>query len=92
MKYLIYSGIIFQTLSCLTMVGLYGATESVCTSSINPPRELCSHWGELAVVQGLLNLITDLYVLILPLGMVMRLQLTAKRKLGLATIFLAGIM
>lgn len=45
-----------------------------------------------AVVQGAFGTASDIYLLVIPIQTVMRLQLSWKRKLGVSTIFMTGIM
>lgn len=44
-----------------------------------------------SITSGVLNLLNDLYLLILPLPAIMQLKLHPKRKLGVLFIFLAGV-
>ena len=45
----------------------------------------------MGVIQGIFGLVTDLYIFILPLPMLWRLQMPLKRKLGITAIFLTGL-
>lgn len=47
---------------------------------------------KLATVQGVVGIITDFYTLVIPFILVLRLQMTRKRKTAVAGIFLTGLM
>lgn len=44
------------------------------------------------VVQGVVGLLTDLYILFIPLHLVLGLNLPLGRKIGVCAIFLSGLM
>ena len=92
MRYLIYFGIVFQALFYLAVTAIYSATEVKCTSYLDLSASFCSHQWPLAITQGVVNVVTDLYVLILPLAMVARLQLSPQRRIGIVAIFLTGLL
>lgn len=92
MKYLIYFGIIFQALFYLAVVGVYTATEITCVSALSLTHSLCRNQVPLAVTKSVINVVTDLYVLVLPVAKVIRLQLSPRRKIGISAIFLTGLL
>ena len=92
MRYLIHFGVVFQALFYLAVTGVYSATEVICVTGANITAYLCTHQWPLAIAQGVINTVTDLYVLVLPLAMVMRLQLSPKRKVGIIAIFMTGLL
>lgn len=56
------------------------------------------HWGhcivstKVGLAYGSLNFISDLFIAVLPLPMVWRLQLARKGKLGVTLVFMSGVM
>ena len=52
----------------------------------------CSHQTTWAVVQSVLILILDFYILYIPIPRIWRLQLSLKRKIGVLSIFMTGIV
>lgn len=46
----------------------------------------------LALATSIVNLVSDIYLLVLPLPLVMKLQISKKRKIGLVAIFMTGIL
>ena len=52
----------------------------------------CSINSKLAVIHGVFGVITDIYIFILPLPTIFHLNLAYKKKVGLAAIFMTGIL
>ena len=52
----------------------------------------CNRANVFATIMGVFNLVSDLYLFILPLPVLFRLQMAFKRKLGITAIFLTGLM
>jgi hypothetical protein len=52
----------------------------------------CSEAKPDAIVQGVGNILLDLYALLLPMPIIWTLQMPLKRRLGVATVFLTGSM
>ena len=92
MRYLIYFGIVFQALFYLSSVGFYATAEALCTSSAKKQADFQFREWVFTIVSGVFNVITDFYVLILPISMVWHLQLSSKRKIGVIAIFLTGLL
>ena len=94
-RYMVYFGIIWTTLISLTSIIVASA---LCTprkhelfSSLSV-AERCTHEETWAVVQGVLNVCLDFYILYLPIPMVWKLQLGLQRKIGVMAIFMTGFM
>ena len=92
MRYLIYFGIAFQAVFYLINTGFYAAAEAICISAANLRTRFCLREWIFTIIQGTVNVVTDFYVLILPVAMVSRLQLTPGRKFGVIAIFLTGLL
>ncbi|KAI0552665.1 hypothetical protein F4679DRAFT_44635 [Xylaria curta] len=82
--------ILFYTTTFFVYIGLCARAGMPIAESVLEPR--CSN-GNLAVskAQGWYSLISDTYILIIPISLVWRLTLNLKRKLGVTAIFLTGL-
>ena len=54
--------------------------------------ERCSRGEGLGDVHGIFGLVSDLYIFILPLPVLYRLQMSLKKKIGVIATFLTGLM
>lgn len=54
--------------------------------------ERCQKSESIAYVQGPFGVLSDIYIFILPLPVLWRLQMTLRNKLGVSSIFLVGFM
>ena len=60
-----------------------------------PVALLSSRCGETMVmtyVQGIFNIVSDFYVLVLPLPVVWKLQLPLRKKIGVSAVFMTGLL
>lgn len=83
------------------VVSVYGAftTASLVGAIPSPGRSWLDSWEtsrdsiskRLSIPLAILTLVSDIYIIILPISGVLRLQLSRKRKFGLSTLFMAGI-
>ncbi|KAI1633568.1 hypothetical protein F4809DRAFT_622741 [Biscogniauxia mediterranea] len=53
--------------------------------------DTCSRTRILIVIQGIINVVTDIFLLILPLPAIWTLQMPLKRKLAISSMFLVGL-
>ena len=68
-----------------------GQSQFAYISALASPR--CTQTRRpLAVIQGAVNVISDLYLIILPLPAVWSLQISFRRKISISAIFLTGMM
>ena len=63
-----------------------------CDSLQGLDNALCVDNGIITVVITTINVVTDFYILALPLKIVMSLNIKRGKKIGLAAIFLCGLM
>lgn len=54
--------------------------------------ECVDNIDNLALANAVVNVIEDIYLLLLPLPMVMKLQLSRKRRVRLIAVFMTGIL
>ena len=94
-KIAIYFGVI--------LTGLFYLTSSIVVIVLCIPRRneswtsmtyvtRCDRAEVMGDVQGIFGLVSDLYIFILPLPVLFRLQMSLKKKLGITAIFLTGFM
>lgn len=90
MRILIHVGIYIQIVFYLAYVGTYAALNVICVSATSLSKPLCISTWIIVEVQGSINVVTDFYILALPVIMVSQLQLTFRRKLGVIAVFMTG--
>lgn len=90
MRYLILLGIGVSASICIAFTGYNIATELNCVGAVSLQRRVCIDVWIVTIVTGVVNTLVDLYILVLPIAMVLRLQLTPRRKLGVVAIFTIG--
>ncbi|CAF9929924.1 MAG: hypothetical protein ALECFALPRED_004481 [Alectoria fallacina] len=62
-----------------------------CQTPKNVEKSFCASGYAINVVTSVINVITDIYVLALPIEILMRLNLKRAKKYGLIAIFLSGV-
>jgi hypothetical protein len=93
MCWLIWLGIAFHLLFYGAIAGLILALWGPCgTVAGSEANRICRDVNATTVVQGALNVATDLYVLLLPLLVLWRLHMPLKRKLRAGAVFFTGLM
>jgi hypothetical protein len=66
--------------SCVAFTGYNIAVELNCAEAAALQRRVCTDEWIYTIATGVVNTLVDLYILVLPIAMVMRLQLTPQRK------------
>ena len=94
MRYLIWGGIGFQIAIYTTTIAIAIASNIACPSENGTVTGLsiCTHAYQIELVQAVLNLATDFYVLVLPIRLVLNLQLSPRRKTGAMILFGTGLL
>lgn len=91
--YGVWAGIIFQGLFYSAAVGLGIGSVCKCDSIKEISDQFCERIKrEIQVMILVVNIVTDIYVLILPIFRVSKLQLKFKRKVGLVVVFAGGMV
>lgn len=62
-----------------------------CQTPKNVEKPFCASGYAINVVTSVINVLTDIYVLALPIEILMRLNLKRAKKYGLIAIFLSGV-
>ena len=91
-RYSVYGGIIFCFLFYTAYMGTQIGAVVRCDNTESTRYWLCRNNQILTLVSGVVNVATDLYLLILPIQPLMLLKLRGRRKLGLLLVFMAGLM
>ncbi|MCJ1471444.1 hypothetical protein MMC13_000083 [Lambiella insularis] len=95
LRYCIYAGMIINS---LFYTGCLGAAAASWTPSSGEPWFETSFSSAyrtsitLGIVQSVFNVVSDLYLLFLPLWGVSQLQLSFKKKIGVSAIFMTGVL
>jgi len=90
MRYLVFLGIGVSASFGVAFTGYNIATELNCVGPVSLQRRVCTDVWIVTTVTGIVNTLVDLYILVLPIAMVLRLQLTPRRKLGVVALFTIG--
>ncbi|KAL9593739.1 MAG: hypothetical protein Q9179_005720 [Wetmoreana sp. 5 TL-2023] len=94
-RYYVYFGMLWATaISCTTITASGALCAPRAGESFGDLRsaQRCDRLKIWAVVQGSLNVILDLYILYIPLPVIWKLQMGQKKKIGVAAIFMTGLM
>lgn len=92
LRLFIVFGMVFQALFYTAMVCLAIANMEKCNSPQKLSSQYCKVYSrQVSVMMPVLNVVTDIYVLALPIHRVLALKLSAKHRLGVLLIFLCGI-
>ena len=73
-------------------MGTQIGTLYLCNGRDSPTHSLCRNGDVLVIVSGVINVVTDFYLLALPIPSLTMLQLQDRHKWGLFAIFMAGLM
>lgn len=85
-------GIVFLTIYYAASFGLSVAQLMQCAQASALSNSLCAKTQSLTLFQSVLNVLTDLYVLALPIAPLMQLNMRRGKKLGVLILFLSGSM
>jgi large subunit ribosomal protein L36e len=100
LRYLVYFGIIFNFLfyaSNATIQSIYctpypGSTWNAFILSQLEHTNRCDQIITLSLVQSSVNIVSDVYMLILPIPAVWQLRLQTRQKMGVLSIFATGLL
>ncbi|KAL8972881.1 MAG: hypothetical protein Q9183_000308 [Haloplaca sp. 2 TL-2023] len=89
MRYLIYFGIGFNFLFYTIYLFIYAL---MCPNTSERAATCTGRVKDLGVATSAINVVSDFYILVIPLAAISGLQLRAKRKWGLIAIFFTGFL
>ena len=92
-RYLIWAGIFLQVIGYIAFTGCAIGIEVICsTATAAETNAFCLNNYKVTYTQSLFSFLTDVYVLLLPIGVVAGLQLSPRRKVGVIMIFMTGLL
>ena len=91
-RYSVYGGTMFCFLFYTAYMGTQIGSAILCDNTESTRHSLCRNGQVLTIISGVVNVVTDLYLLVLPIPPLTQLKLRRRRKLGLLLIFMAGLM
>ncbi|KAM0803752.1 hypothetical protein BDR22DRAFT_696860 [Usnea florida] len=89
----IHAGLLFTTLWYTAIMGVAIASIVKCNGLAQLSNQFCLNYEKpVVVMNAVINVVTDFYILILPVPCVMKLQTNKKRKIGLLLVFASGLV
>ena len=89
----IYLGIVFQALFYSAMIGVANGSIAECNGPSQITNQYCKNYGKpVVVLNAAVNVATDIYILLLPIPRVLKLQLGRRHRLGLLLVFATGVV
>lgn len=93
MRLAVYAGIGFITIYYTAIIGVAIGSIVKCNGLGQMSSRFCKNYAKpVVVMNAVINVVTDLYVLALPIPSVLKLQLNPKRRFGLLLVFASGIV
>jgi ADP-dependent phosphofructokinase/glucokinase len=89
-RHLIWFGLFFTILSSLGFMGNEIAQAINCMGIEALTNKFCQAVNKVVVIQAAANVITDFYILVIPLQQVYKLNMDVRKKLGVAAVFGVG--
>lgn len=88
----VHIGTLFMALFYTAMVGVSISTVIRCVGLAAQTLQFCNTAsGPVQLLNSVFNVVTDFWILILPMPHIIKLQLPISRKIGLAAVFAAGL-
>ena len=92
-RYFVYAGILSCALTYTAYVGISIATIVQCGTPLEGlSNSLCKDAQVITVVTSVINVSTDVYILVLPIGPILKLKLRPRQKVGLLGVFLSALV
>lgn len=92
LRYMIWGGILFNALFYAGLTASAIALQFLCTSPSGKRNTLCLNNYKITMLSTVVSVITDFYVLLVPIKGVLGLKLSNHRKLGVILIFMTGLL
>ena len=88
----IHIGILIMALFCAASVGIGIGSVVKCVGIAAKTLHYCHNvTGPIQLFNSAFNVVTDIWILILPMPLIWNLQLPHRRKIGFAAVFSAGL-
>ncbi|KAL9579754.1 MAG: hypothetical protein Q9212_004915 [Teloschistes hypoglaucus] len=91
LRYLIWAGIALQVVGYAGVIGEKIAEYHICNLDFTS-HSLCRNSYKVTNFQAVFSVLTDFYVLLLPIKVILGLQMSWKRKWGVLIIFVTGLL
>jgi sterol-4alpha-carboxylate 3-dehydrogenase (decarboxylating) len=89
----VYLGIAFIAIYTTAIIGVAIGSIVKCNGLAQISSRFCRNYAKpVVVMNSVINVVTDFYVLVLPIPCIMKLQLSLKRRIGLLLAFGSGIV
>ena len=93
MYWAITGGIAFISLYYTSIIAVALSATAKCNGLAQLHNRFCINYGKpVVLLNATVNVLTDVYVLLLPIPCVLGLQLSFKRKLAILAVFAGGIV
>lgn len=91
LRFFIRAGIALQIVGYTGLIG--EAIVEIYLCSWNPrPHSFCNHDYKVQYAQAVFSVLTDFYILILPIKVILGLQMSWRRKSGVMSVFMTGLL
>lgn len=92
LQIIVYAGIALLAAFYLAMIGLAITSLLTCNGFKARTNPFCEAYaGPIQLMSGVFNVVTDFWILLLPFPLLAKLKLRLRQKLGVATVFAAGL-
>ncbi|KAL8806873.1 MAG: hypothetical protein Q9223_004716 [Gallowayella weberi] len=85
-------GIGFAATMCVTFTGYNIAALATCDDAAALGDPICVNTWIVTIVTGIEKTLVDTYILILPIAMGLRLQMSSRPKFGVVAVFATGLL
>ncbi|KAL9594863.1 MAG: hypothetical protein Q9179_005207 [Wetmoreana sp. 5 TL-2023] len=92
MRYLIWGGISLQVIGYAGLLGHVISLEVECYGKTATTHSLCVNSYKVIYVEGIFSVVTDFYILLLPVRNVLGLKLSWRRRMGVLGVFMTGLL
>lgn len=98
-RWLVYGGILGNGLFYFVIIVIHATVVSPSPAQSNTDINWLTHFEKsqpvlhnLTVVQGVFGILSDIYLFVIPIRSIFQLRLSLRRKFGVSSIFLIGIL
>lgn len=91
-RYFVCAGILTCALTYAACLGISIATLVQCATPRALSYSICMKAQIITVVTSVINVSTDVYILVLPIGPILKLILRPRQKIGLLAVFFSGLV
>ena len=92
MRWPIWIGIALQIVAYAAFMGYGIGIEVLCDAETMTTYRICTNMYKIIYAPALFSVVTDFYILLLPLRVVSEMHLSLRTKLGVLGIFMTGLL